>query len=187
MIGYIQGKILQKGEDFLIVEAGGIGYKVFVSEKTLEKIPKKQTKVELFVWPYLKRTTIELYGCLTQKEFDIFEALEGLPGIGPRTALSLASFGSLQELKRAIKKGDTNLTRIKGIGKKRLQRLMLELTGKLENFKREDPSEKDEVLQALLFLGFSKKEAKVALSEVSKNIENTQERLREALKILGKK
>lgn len=189
MIGYIKGKIILKGEDFLIVESNGVGYKVFVSQEALKKAGKSQSQIEVFVWPYLKRTTIELYGCLTQKEFEVFEVLEGMVGIGPKTALSLAAFGSLKNLKTAIEKKDANIKEIKGVGPKRLKRLMVELTGKIGDFQKKKKAfpQDNEVLQGLLGLGFSKKAVRSALSQISNKVKDPEQQLQEALKILARK
>ena len=189
MIGYIKGRVILRGEDFLIVESGDVGYKVFVSEKTLGKTNTGKSQIKLFIWPHLKRTTIELYGCPTQKEFNVFQELESMTGIGPKTALSLASFGSLEKLKKAIETKDDRIREIKGIGQKRLQRLMLELTGKIAGLKEKKrvSFEDDEAFQGLLGLGFSKKMARTALLKVSKRVKDPKERIEDALKILGKK
>jgi len=186
MIGYLKGKILLKGEDFLIVDVSGVGYKIFVSERTIKKFISGKKTLEFFVWPYLKRETIELYGCLTQKEFAVFEILEAMPGIGPKTALSLASFGSLEKLEKAIEQEDKELFEIRGIGKKRLQRLGIELTGKIKSFQKKKFSEKDETLTYLISLGFSKNQAQEALNQVPKQIKQTEQRVKQALKVLGR-
>ena len=188
MIGYLKGEILLKHKDFLIVNVNGVGYKVFVSECSLEKTLKNKSEIELFVFPYLKRETIELYGCLTQKEFELFQLLEKMAGIGPKTALSLASFGSLADLKKAIEKeGAAQHKLFKGIGRKRLQRLSLELTGKVQDLKKKDFPTEDEAFQALLALGFPGSAVKIALSHVPKSIKNTKERIKMGLKFLGRK
>lgn len=170
----------------MIVDGGGVGYKVFVSKNTL-KLLKKKSEIELFIWPYLKRETIELYGCPSRKEFEIFEALEAMPGIGPKTALALASFGSWEKLKSAIEEKDRHLDQLKGLGKKKLQRLTLELGTKIGDLKKKTSFEKDEVLEALVALGFSRQSASSALFKVSKNIKEPDERIRQALKLLGQR
>ena len=184
MFGYLKGKIVLKGKNFLIVETGGVGYKVFLSKEALKRIKEKDT-IEVFVRLCLKRETIELYGCLDQKEFELFEFLEKMPGIGPKTALPLASIGSLEELKKAVDKKDDKLFKsVKGMGLKRRQRLILELTGQLKDLKKGSSFEQDEAFKALLALGFPKKAAAEALLEVPEEIKETQQRVQEALKIL---
>ena len=187
MISFLEGKVIFKGKDFVILNVGGVGYKVFLAKSTLEKISTKKSPLKLFTFCYLQRTTIELYGFLSFKELELFEILEVIPGIGPKTALALASFGSLEKLKKAIKTKDEKLfSQIKGIGKKKIQRLILELTGKFEELeKSRSLTDKDEALEALLALGFSKNVAKMALSQVSKKIKDPEKRVKEALRVLG--
>lgn len=185
MIGYVKGKIIAKGRDFLIVGSNGVGYKVFVSKNTLT-MSEKKAEIEFFTWPYLKRETIELYGCPSEKEFEVFQVLEKMSGIGPKTALSLASFGSLEKLKKALEQKDDKLfVQVKGMGQKRLQRLMLELTGKVGNMEKKDSFPKDEAFQALVSLGFPKKSIESALSQVPENVKDLQKRIKQALKFLS--
>jgi len=184
MIAYLKGKILLKGKDFLIIRPNGVGYKVFVSGRTFEKA-EELLEIELFIFTYLKRETIDLYGCSTQGEFELFEFFEKMPGIGPKTAIQLAGFGSVEELKKTIENKKTS-PYLKGIGKKRLQRLLLELTGKIREINKEEmPEEKKEALTALIGLGFSKNNAQKALSKISLETKDPQKMVESALKILG--
>lgn len=184
MLGYLKGKIILKADDFVILDVKGVGYKVFVSKKSNEKI-EENGQEKLFVFLFLARTTIELYGFLNFEELKLFEILERISGIGPKTALSLASFGSLVKLKQAIEKDDKKLEEIKGIGEKRIQRLMIEISGELKKSPKQKISQEDDVLQGLIFLGFSRKNAETALSKMSKEIKEPKERIKEALKMLG--
>ena len=188
MISYLEGKVIFKGKDFLILNVNGVGYKIFLAEKALQKIERAKPPCKLFIFLYLKRTTIELYGLLSPEELKLFETLEAIAGIGPKTALSLASFGTLEDLKKAIKEKDSKLfSQIRGMGKKRTQRLILELTDSFEELEKKDSSKEDEVFKGLCSLGFSKKAVRVALSKVAKDIEDPKGRIKEALKFLGKR
>jgi len=185
MIGYIKGKVLFKGHDFLTVDANNVGYRVFVSIKTLERA-KKGAEIELFTWLYLKRNTIELCGVPSQEEFEVFEVLEKMAGIGPKSALAMSAAGSLENLKTMIENGDQEfLKSLSGIGKKRIQRVLLELTGKIKEIKKtEDIFEEDEVFHSLIALGFPKTEVKKVLSSIDDEIKDSQERVKIALKLL---
>ena len=186
MIAYLKGNIISRGEDFLILETGGVGYKVLVSEESLKNLSQKK-EAEFFIFTYLKRETIELYGCPNPEEFSIFEILEKMSGVGPKTALSLASIGSLKKLKKAVETKDKKkFPQLKGVGKKRMQRILLELTGKFKEMEKK-ALEQDEALDALLSLGFSKKTARKALEKVPGKIKDTKKRVSEALKAIGKK
>jgi len=124
MISYLKGKIVSKGENFIIIEIHGIGFKAFLSPKDLEKISEGETR-EIRCFLYLKRETIELYGFLDENELEFFKKLEELSGIGPKTALLLAPFGSLKALKAVL--GERQAGLIKGIGTKKLQRIIAKL------------------------------------------------------------
>lgn len=187
MISHLRGKILLKKENFVILEVGKIGYKVFLSPKTLNKITKNNQLLKVFTYLYLREETAELYGFLTLKELELFEILNEISGIGPKTALSLADFGSLENLKKIMEEEEEKFFQeIKGIGKKKMQKILLELTGKIKQLTQKS-TPIDEALEALVSLGFPRQKAKQALEQISKEIEETDKRIKEALKILGKR
>lgn len=188
MISYLKGKVIFKGKDFVILDVNGVGYKIFLTQKTLQKVVEKKSILKLFTFLCLQRTTIELYGFLNFEELKLFEVLEEIPRIGPKTALSLASFGSLEKLKKAIEtKEEKFLAPLKGIGRKRIQRIILELTGKFKEIEKKTSFQEDEAFGALLSLGFSKNAAKRALLKIPKEIKDTKKRIQEALRFLGKR
>lgn len=188
MIYFLEGRVISKEEKFIILEVRDIGFKIFCSPSTVDKaILAKEIKI--FTYLTLEREKLQLYGFASQEELELFETLNNISGIGVKTALLLSSFGSLEKLKRVIE-SDKQLATIKGIGKKRLQRIILELTGKIKELesKRElKIPEKEETLEALKALGFSKEEARTALLEVPPEIKDSEERVKAALKILGRK
>jgi len=184
MIYYLKGKVEFKGEKFLVIEVAGKGYKVFCSGKTLENL-KEGEDCKIYTFLYLREEkTFELYGFLTKEELELFETLNEISGIGSKTALTLTSFGSLEDLKKKMEKEEF-YQEIKGIGKKKGQKILLELTGKIKELRRGVPL-RDEALDALINLGFARPKAKDALTRVPKEIEDTERRIKEALKILGK-
>jgi holliday junction DNA helicase RuvA len=186
MINYIKGKVEMKGENFLTVENNGIGYKIFCSPPVLEKISEGEVKI--FTFLRLREETQELYGFLSREELDLFEVLNGISGVGPKTALDLSIFGSLDSLKKEIEKGGLE-NKIKGIGKKRIQKINLELTGRIRE-ERElfsaGEEKSDDVAETLVSLGFSRQKAKEVLKKIPENIKRPEDRLKEALKIIGK-
>lgn len=185
MIAYLQGKIIFRRKNFLILNTGQIGYKVFLSENALNKISSNRQELQLFTSLHFKEEGAELYGFLTFKELELFETLKEISGIGPKTALGLASLGSLEKLKGAIEKGEL-LKEIKGIGRKKAQKILLELTGKIKDIEKpKEILEKDEVLEALISLGFSSHKARLALSQVPREIKDSEKRIKEALKWLN--
>jgi len=183
MINYLRGKIVYKDDKSLILENQGVGFKVFVSPDTLKKV--SESEVKLFTYLHLREEAAELYGFLTPKELELFEILNDISGIGPKTAMMLASFGSLEKLKETMEKGELP-SEIKGIGKKRAQKILLELTGKIKEIKKPvDTDRMDGTLDILISLGFSRQRAKEALAEIPPDLDQ-EERVKRALKALGR-
>lgn len=186
MINYLKGKIGLKDDKVVVIEVGGVGYKVFCSPATLGNIQGGQ-EVKIFTYLHLREDAAELYGFLTQKELELFEVLNDISGVGPKTAMMLASLGSLSKLKEVIEKGELP-HEIKGIGQKKSQKILLELTGKIEEIKVAKPvAEADDALDALVSLGFPRPKAKSALDQVSSDIQDTDARIKKALEYLGKR
>ena len=182
MISYIKGKVIAKGSDYIITEAGGIGYKVFVPSDFLSRVlTGKET--EVYCHLYIRQDeTLELYGVESAEKLELFELLKGISGIGPKAALAISSLGTRARLERAVQEGeDAFFSKVKGIGQKRLQKIMLELTG---SFRRavSPKQEEDEAVEALSSLGFTKQKAREALTKIEAGIESMEERVKAALK-----
>jgi Holliday junction DNA helicase RuvA len=190
MISYLRGRIFLKKEKFIILINRGIGYKVFLSQKNLSELPEIGEKLRLFCFLNVRENALDLYGFLNFEELQLFEMFVEIPGIGPKAALELSSFGSLEKIKELIEKeGEEVLAKISGIGKKKARKIILELSGKIKDLEKKtliEKPEKEEALEALVSLGFSKIKAKEVLSQVPKEIKDTEKRIKEALKILGK-
>ena len=192
MIGSIGGKIALKTYKFLIVETGGVGYKVSVSPDVLSGTPKTGGEIFLFIHTHIREDALDLYGFLNLEDLNFFEMLLNVSGIGPRSALAILGIATIKTLRRAIGTGDTSyLTKISGIGKKTAERIIIELRDKIadENIREKGgTSLRDELdaLEALKSLGYSQNEARDALKKVSSET-NTNAKIREALKILGGK
>ncbi|MBI1971548.1 MAG: Holliday junction branch migration protein RuvA, partial [Candidatus Wildermuthbacteria bacterium] len=117
----------------------------------------------------------------------LFEVLRGVSGIGPKAVLAISSLGTLDQLKNAIEKNDESFFKgIHGVGAKKIQKIILELTGKIKKFAVEKHVD-DDAVHGLVALGFSRQRAREALSVVSSDIVDVQERMKQALKILAKK
>lgn len=186
MIASLQGKIILKKENFVILEVAGVGYKVFCSPYTLKKL-SQDSEIKLFTFLVSKENTTELYGFLTMEELALFETLNEISGIGPKTAMLLASLGSLEKLKGMIEK-DQLPKEIKGIGRKKAQKILLELTGQINELgKSQRVFETDEALDALISLGISRQKAKVVLSQLPQEITDTETKIKKALEYLGGK
>jgi len=192
MIGSIKGKIILKTDKFLIVETGGVGYKISVSPDTLSKSFKVNNEIFLWIHTHIREDALDLYGFLDIKELEFFEMLLSVSGLGPKSALGIIGLASIETLKNAIASGDTSyLTKISGIGKKTAEKIVIELRDKLTKLghKTEKESFRGELdaLEALKSLGYSQSEAREALKEVSPKTTETSAKVKEALKILGGK
>ena len=191
MIGYLEGKVTFRGERYIIMDVGGVGYKVFVNAETLGQISKAQdTRNKLWTHLHQREEGPELYGFSRPEELELFETLIGVSGVGPRTALGILNVAPLDMLRRAIATGDISyLTKVSGIGRKTAERILVELRekfGKAEIAGGELSEEKD-AIEALEALGYNPREAREALQKVPVEIEGASKRIKEALKLLGKR
>ena len=192
MIAHIEGLILHKSDKFLVVDTGGVGYKVWTTLDTAASLTIGD-KCALWIYTAVRETSIDLYGFTTMEEMSFFELLLDVSGIGPKSALSIITVASIDTLKRAIATGDTSyLNKVSGIGKKTAEKIVIELRDKLHAHKGEDgaPSSlrgESDIVEALKSLGYSQSEARDVLKQIPSTIEGTNARIKEALKILGGK
>lgn len=186
MISYLSGKIILKKEKFVVLEVGGVGFKVFLSNKSLSKISENEN-TKIFTFLDVKENNLNLYGFLDQQELEFFEILESIRGVGPKAALEISSIGSLEKIKQRILAQDEKLFEgIPGIGRKKAGAIILELSGKIRDISKKEKSViTDEAEGALVGLGFSHQKAKEALKKLPKEIKETEEKIKQALKILG--
>jgi Holliday junction DNA helicase RuvA len=190
MISTLQGTVADKGENSLLVETGGLGFKVHVPAPLAARWGSIGRHVQLFTHLHLRENEVSLYGFETKSELTFFEALLGVSGIGPKVALGALSGGNVDGLRAAISAGDSDyLTQLPGIGKKTAQRIILDLRGKLEEKELVpapalSPVDED-VLAALLSMGYNDTEAKVAVASLPEGEMPVEERLLLALRHLG--
>lgn len=186
MIGSIRGKIVLKTEKFLIVETGGVGYKIGVTADTISKAGKTDSEVFLWIHTIVREDAFDLYGFLNREELEFFEMLINVSGIGPKGALSILGIASIETLRKAISTGDTAyLTKISGIGRKTAEKIVIELREKIGEEKSGTSLQGElDAMEALKSLGYSQNEARDALKKV-KTDTDTNTKIREALKILG--
>jgi len=188
MIGSIRGKIILKTDKFIVVDVGGVGYKLSVSPDVLSKVKKSDGEVLFWTHTHVREDVLDLYGFLEMEELKFFEMLIGVSGIGPRSALAILGIASIDTLRRAISTSDTAyLTKISGIGRKTAEKIVIELRDKMGEMES-GTSLQDELdaLEALKSLGYSQGEARDALKKVSPEL-STNAKIKEALKILGNK
>ena len=159
MIAYLDGKILLKRDKFIILEVSNIGYKVFLSRQTLLTLPEIGQNVKIFTYQNVKEEALDLYGFLTYGEFEFFEILMDIRGVGPKSALDISALGSLEKIKDRILQQDEKIFEgIPGIGSKKAMTIILELTGKIKMIGQKKGSA-DEAEDTLTQLGFSKQQA----------------------------
>lgn len=177
MIAHLRGKLLAKHPNQAIVETGGVGYDVTISVPTFSDLPAIGGEVTLHIHTHVREDLIALYGFLRPAEKRLFEKLITVSGIGPKLAITILSGMAADEMVNAIRGNDVaRLTRIPGIGKKTAERMVLELRDKLAPegvaesavMPAMSPVEED-VLSALLNLGYQRAAAERALASVEKN------------------
>ncbi len=185
MIGYLNGKIILKRDKFIILEVNNIGYKVFLSKQVLLTLPVVGENLKVFIYQNVKEEALDLYGFLTYEGLEFFETLMDIRGVGPKSALDISALGSLDKIRDRILKQDEKVFEgIPGIGSKKAMTIILELTGKIKMLDGHKKGSSDPAEDTLMQLGFSKQQAKDALSHVSSK--DPEERVKQALKHLGK-
>ncbi|MBS7566063.1 Holliday junction branch migration protein RuvA [Mucilaginibacter sp. Bleaf8] len=194
MYAYIDGKLVFKSPAYVIIEAGGIGYQINISLNTFSKLGDAE-RCRLYVWLHVKEDAHTLYGFADEGEKRLFLHLISVSGIGPNTGRMMLSSITPEEVQAAIVQGNvTQIQRIKGIGPKSAQRVILELQDKL---RKEGPDTlitmpanntvKEEALSALVMLGFARNAAeKVIDQEMKKTADNltVEQLIKHALKSL---
>lgn len=189
MIAHITGKIIDINERFVIIEANGIGYKVFVSAEALSSL-HVGVQASLYTYLAVREDALDLYGFTTADQQHFFEMLLSVSGIGPKSALSILAITAIDTLKKAIATGDTGyLTKVSGIGRKTAEKIIIELRDKLKAHIDDTNTNlrgDHDAIDALKALGYSQNEARDALKDVP--VEMTiNEKIKEALKRLSGK
>lgn len=188
MISFLQGKLILKKDKFIILEVNNIGYKVFLSKKSILNLPEIGQNLKLFCFQDVRETALDLYGFFTYPELEFFEILNDIRGIGPKAAIELSSLGPLDRIKDRILSHDEKLfSSIPGIGQKKAMTIILELTGKITSLSKDKKSTGDDVEDTLVGLGIPRQKAKEAILKLPKEMKNPEDRVKEALKLLGGK
>ncbi len=192
MIYSIAGKLAIKSEHFVVVEIAGIGFKIFINKGNAKSLPAPRADIKLFCYLNVKEDGMELYGFPSEDELRFFEMLNSVSGVGPKSALAILAISELKNLSAAIKENRPDLlTRASGIGRKTAERIILELKTKVQAERSESVVRKMEsdadLTETLVGLGYRREEAKAALSKVDEKVVKMEDRLKTALKILGRK
>lgn len=197
MIALLRGTLAYKSSDHVIIDVGGVGYRLFIPLSTFYSLPEKG-EVSLFTHTHVREDALLLYGFLSQEEKDLFGILISISGIGPKLAVNILSHIPAKDLKRAIAAGDIKrLSSLPGIGKKTAERLVLELkdkVGPVDNLPDADDAMisnlpagdlVNDVISALVNLGYKENQARKVLEAMELAPELTmEEALKGALKVL---
>ncbi len=193
MIAHLRGTLLSKHPNQAIVETHGVGYDVAITVPTFSELPAVGAEISLHIHTHVREDALSLYGFLRLSEKQLFEKLLTVSGIGPKLAITILSGMAAEEMVGAIRGGDVGrLTRIPGIGKKTAERMILELRDKLPaagvaevSAPPMSPVEED-VISALVNLGYQRAAAEKALARRAKGALSFESLFREALGLLSK-
>ena len=199
MFAYIKGSLEEKGNNYVVIEVSGIGYKIFMSETAISKMCDLGEIIKVHTYYYVREDNISLYGFLTKEELKMFELLLSVSGIGAKSAITMLSKISPSSFALAVISNDVNsLKKIPGVGPKSAQRIILELKDKLktqqaieeesleikvEIQKSENVSE---AMEALQILGYNKREVEKAFEKIANTDVSVEELIKKALSLLSR-
>lgn len=191
MIAELTGTVSHIDGNTIILSVNGIGYKITASTETVEAVRSRgNASVTLSTYLAVREDALDLYGFLDRESKSFFELLITVSGIGPKSALAIMNLASISLLRRAISKGDpSHLSKVTGIGAKKAEKIVLELKDKLvlgDDEKDEGYRDETDALEALKALGYNERDAREALKKISKEHTEPKDRIKHALKVLGK-
>ena len=180
MYNYIKGKLIESGENYVVVESGNIGYELNVSANTAAELSAAEGEVKIYCFLSVREDDMSLFGFATKQEKSMFIKLVSVSGVGPKLALTVLSGMTAGQFAAAVVKGDvTALSKTKGVGKKTAERIVLELKDKVNkdytseetvSAVKTDVTEVDEeAVLALMTLGYNRHEASEAVKRVQKD------------------
>lgn len=178
MYEYIEGLFKGIFKDYVVIDHQGIGYKIFTSGNTMSRMPAMGEKAKVYLRQIVREDFLGLYGFCDREELELFEKLLTVTGVGAKSALSLLSIATPENLKKAmVFEDEALLIRAQGIGKKSAQRIILELKDKFKKENLEAPdrnleinSSQTEAMEALLSLGYTQKEAERVMKTVKQDL-----------------
>lgn len=188
MIAQLTGTVARKDAGGVVIVTGdGVGYGVSVPVSTLTGLPAVGEEATLYTYTYVREDALALFGFATQAEQRLFSQLLGVSGIGPKVALAILSISNPDDIRAAISAGDAEfISSVPGIGKKTADRVIVDLQDKIEMVTAGgEPRGNEDVVEALVGLGYSRKEAAAAVMAASKTASEDDEILKAALKELS--
>lgn len=201
MFAYIKGSLEMKFKDYLVIDVGGLGYKIFMSENAINSIGQVGDIVKVFTYYRVREDDISIYGFKTQEELRMFELLLSVSGVGAKSALVMISCIEPSEFAIAVISGNVKvLTKVPGIGNKSAQRIILELKDKLKEeqletensnnlkLKERDNSENiNEAISGLMVLGYSKRDIEKAFEHLDVDNLSIEDLIKKGLILLSQK
>lgn len=199
MIAHIKGTLETKAADYVVIDVGGLGYKVYISATGMEKLGNIGDKVKVYTYYRVREDDISIFGFNTNEELRMFELILSVSGVGAKTAQTIVALTNPSEFAIAIISDDISyLTQIPGIGAKSAQRIILELKDKMKKEKSitqtkntkvkeaiVDSNKVEEAISALQVLGYNKKEIEKAFMKLDKKDWSTEDLIRKGLTILA--
>lgn len=198
MLAYIKGILEMKFDNYIVIDVGGLGYKVFMSETAIEELGGIGDIVKVHTHYHVREDDISIYGFKTNEELKMFELLIGVSGIGAKSAINMLSNITPSSFALAVITNDTSkLVKIPGVGAKSAARIVLELKDKLKTVEAkeenkqikeaiEDDNKLTESISALQVLGYNRKEIEKALEKIDKDKLSLEDIIRQGLAILGR-
>ena len=203
MISYLRGELAAVEEQKAIIDVGGVGYGVYMSQQAMTLLPACGNEVKVHTYLNVREDAMQLFGFLTREDLEVFRLLIGVSGIGPKAGLNILSCLSPDELRFAVLSGDAKaISAAPGIGKKTAEKLILELKDKLKiedvlehvahgndgtaqnGMESADTNMQAEAVQALTALGYGSAESLRAVKKTSPDCATVEDVLKEALKYL---
>ena len=202
MLAYIKGSLEIKNNDYIVIDVGGLGYKVNMSKKALESVGNIGDKVKVYTYYRVREDDISIFGFNTNEELRMFELLLTVSGVGAKVALTILSNIEITEFALAVITEDVSkIVKIPGIGKKSAQRIILELKDKLkaqelaeaeeeqgeakQSKKEQNNEAEEEAIAALQILGYSKKDIEKAFEKLANKSVSVEELIKKGLTILS--
>jgi Holliday junction DNA helicase RuvA len=192
MIYTLEGHLKSLGDNFLVLEVGGIGFRVFTNKQTLASLPLPGAPVALYCFLHVREDALELFGFRDEGALKLFELLNAVSGIGPKTALAILDLDTVPNIMAAIIEKRVDLiSRAPGVGEKTAGRVVLELQNRIQlphsGALSQTMGINAEVEEALVGLGYNRSDVRKVLSEIGPEKKTLEEKLREALKMIGRR
>lgn len=199
MLAYIKGSLEEKTSHYVVIDVGGLGYKIYMSESAIDKLGNIGEIVKVHTYYQVREDDISIYGFITSEELKMFELLISVSGVGAKSAVTILAHISPSSFALAIISNDVSkLVKIPGVGKKTAARIVLELKDKLKTIEAVDikmeesaqsvmeDSKVCEAIAALQVLGYNRKEIEKAMENIDTNHVTVEDIIRKGLSILGR-